>query len=151
MEAYRTGGGVAWSDYGADMIEAQGDFNRPSLVGSFGTELLPAIPGIHERLVADPPANVADVACGVGWAAIAIARVYPNVRVDGFDLDGSSIELARQNARDAGLSDRVTFQTLDGAGAEAGRYDPVTLTNVRAVPGDVNGRPVASKPRRARR
>ena len=123
LEAYRTGGGVAWSDYGADMIEAQGDFNRPWLIGSFGTELLPAIPGIHDRLVADPPARVADVACGVGWAAIAIARAYPNVHVDGFDLDGSSIQLARQNASDAGLSDRVTFQTRDIAEADAGTYD----------------------------
>lgn len=127
MEAYRTGGGVAWSDYGADMIEAQGDFNRPWLIGSFGTELLPAIPGIHDRLVADPPARVADVACGVGWAAIAIARAYPNVRVDGFDLDGSSIQLARQNASDAGLSDRVTFQTRDVAEADAGTYDLVVI------------------------
>ena len=123
LDAYRTGGGVAWSDYGADMIESQGDFNRPWLVGSFGTEMLPAIPGIHERLVADPPARVADVACGVGWAAIAIARAYPKVRVDGFDLDESSIELARQNARDAGVSDRVTFQVRDVAEAEAGAYD----------------------------
>ena len=123
LEAYRTGGGVAWSDYGADMIEAQGDFNRPWLMGSFGTELLPAIPGIHDRLVADQPARVADVACGVGWAAIAIARAYPNVRVDGFDLDGSSIQLARQNASDAGVSDRVTFETRDIAEADAGRYD----------------------------
>ena len=127
MEAYRTGGGVAWSDYGADMIEAQGGFNRPWLIGSFGTELLPAIPGIHDRLVADPPARVADVACGVGWAAIAIARAYPNVRVDGFDLDGSSIQLARQNASNAGLSDRVTFQTRDVAEADAGTYDLVVI------------------------
>jgi 2-polyprenyl-3-methyl-5-hydroxy-6-metoxy-1,4-benzoquinol methylase len=123
LEAYRTGGGIAWSDYGPDMIEAQGDSNRPWLVGSFGTELLPAIAGIHERLVADPPARVADIACGVGWASIAIARAYPKVRVDGFDLDESSIGLARQNARDAGLSDRVTFQVRDVAEAEAGAYD----------------------------
>ncbi|MEA2629799.1 MAG: hypothetical protein QOE66_18 [Chloroflexota bacterium] len=123
LDAYRTGSGVAWSDYGPDMIESQGDFNRPWLLGSFGTELLSAIPGIHERLVADPPARVADVACGVGWAAISIARAYPKVRVDGFDLDGSSIELARTNARDAGLSDRVTFQVRDVAQAEAGAYD----------------------------
>ncbi|MBA2254086.1 MAG: class I SAM-dependent methyltransferase [Chloroflexi bacterium] len=123
MEAYRTGGGVAWSDYGPDMIEAQGDFNRPWLVGSFGTELLPAIAGIDERLVADPPARVADVACGVGWAAIAIGRAYPKVRVDGFDPDRSSIDLARRNAHDAGLSDRVTFKTSDVANAEAGQYD----------------------------
>ena len=123
IEAYRTGGGVAWSDYGPDMIESQGDFNRPWLVGSFGSELLPAIAGIHERLVADPPARVADVACGVGWASIAIARAYPKVRVDGFDLDDSSIELARQHARDAGVSDRVTFQTRVVAEAEAGQYE----------------------------
>ena len=123
MEAFRTGGGVGWADYGPDMIESQGDFNRPWLRGSLGQELLPAIPGIHDRLVADPPARVADVACGVGWAGISIARAYPKVRVDGFDLDESSIELARQNARDAGVADRVTFQVRDVAEAEAGAYD----------------------------
>ena len=45
------------------------------------------------------------------------------MRVDGFDLDESSIELARRNARDAGLSDRVTFQVRDVADADAGQYD----------------------------
>jgi 2-polyprenyl-3-methyl-5-hydroxy-6-metoxy-1,4-benzoquinol methylase len=124
LDAFRTGGGVHWSAYGPDMIEAQGDFNRPWLVGSFGTKLLPAIPAIHERLIADPPARVADVACGVGWAAISIARAYPNVRVDGFDLDEASIELARENARQAGLEDRVTFAVRDAADpAAAGLYD----------------------------
>ncbi len=124
LEAYRTGGGVEWSEYGPDMIESQGDFNRPWLLNSFGSQILPAIPAIHERLTANPPARVADVACGVGWAAIAIAKAYPNVRVDGFDLDESSIELARQNARDAGVSDRVTFERRDAADpSAAGQYD----------------------------
>ncbi|MEA2610141.1 MAG: hypothetical protein QOJ75_2384 [Chloroflexota bacterium] len=127
MNAYRSGGGVAWSDFGPDMIESQGDFNRPWLLGSFGTEHLPAIPAIHDRLVADPPARVADVACGVGWASIAMARAYPKLRVDGFDLDASSIELARQNARDASLSDRVSFDVRDVAEAEAGVYDLVVI------------------------
>jgi 2-polyprenyl-3-methyl-5-hydroxy-6-metoxy-1,4-benzoquinol methylase len=128
MEAFRSGGGVDWAAYGADMIEAQGDFNRPWLVGSFGTEILPAIPAIHERLSADPPARVADVACGVGWASIAIARAYPKVRVDGFDLDQSSIELARENARSAGVDDRVTFAVRDAADpAAAGKYDLVVV------------------------
>jgi 2-polyprenyl-3-methyl-5-hydroxy-6-metoxy-1,4-benzoquinol methylase len=123
MAAYRTGGGVEWAEYGPDMIEAQGDFNRPWLLGSFGTEILPSLPDIDSRLRADPPARVADVACGVGWAAIAIASAYPKVRVDGFDLDASSVELAQKNARDAGVTDRVTFQVLDVAKAEAGAYD----------------------------
>jgi 2-polyprenyl-3-methyl-5-hydroxy-6-metoxy-1,4-benzoquinol methylase len=123
MAAFRTGGGVEWADYGPDMIEAQGDFNRPWLLGSFGTQILPAIAGIAERLRADPSARVADVACGVGWAAIAIAQAFPKVRVDGFDLDAGSIELASKNARDAGVEDRVTFRKLDVAKAEAGQYD----------------------------
>jgi 2-polyprenyl-3-methyl-5-hydroxy-6-metoxy-1,4-benzoquinol methylase len=127
MTAFRTGGGVEWAAYGADMIEAQGDFNRPWLTRSFGTEILPAIPDIHRRLEADPPARVADVACGVGWAAIAIAKAYPAVRIDGFDLDRSSIELARQNAQDAGVADRVTFDVRDIGTADAGTYDVVVI------------------------
>jgi hypothetical protein len=46
MAAFRSGGRVSWADCGPDMIEAQGDFNRPWLVGSFGTEMLPAIPTV---------------------------------------------------------------------------------------------------------
>jgi 2-polyprenyl-3-methyl-5-hydroxy-6-metoxy-1,4-benzoquinol methylase len=128
IEAYRTGGGVEWAAYGPDMIESQGDFNRPWLVNSFGTEMLPAIPPIHERLVADPPARVADVACGVGWAGISLALAYPGVRVDGFDLDPSSIELAREHARQAGVDDRVTHAVRDAADpAASGVYDLVVI------------------------
>lgn len=123
LEAYRTGGGVAWADFGADMIEAQGDFNRPWLLGSFGTEILPAIPEVHRRLTADPAARVVDVACGVGWASISMALAYPGIRVDGFDLDASSIDLARANAANAGVGDRVSFETREIAEAEAGAYD----------------------------
>ena len=124
LDAFRSGGGVEWSDYGRDMVEAQGDSNRPWLVNTFGSEYLPAVPDVHERLTADPPARVADVACGVGWASIAIARAYPNARVDGFDLDPLSIELARANAEAAGVGDRVTFETRDaGHPKAAGRYD----------------------------
>lgn len=114
VEAFRSGGPVAWTDYGKDMTEAQGDFNRPWLVGSFGTEYLPSIPDLHQRL-ASGGAKVADVACGVGWAAIALARAYPNITVDGFDLDELSIELATANAEEAGVADRVTFRAADAA------------------------------------
>jgi 2-polyprenyl-3-methyl-5-hydroxy-6-metoxy-1,4-benzoquinol methylase len=124
LEAYRTGGGVPWSAFGDDMIESQGDFNRPWLIEQFGQEFLPAIPDVHARLSADPPARVLDVACGVGWSAIAVAKAYPNVRVDGFDPDAQSIGIARGLAREAGLDDRVRFEVSDAAaiGSE-GPYD----------------------------
>ena len=73
VDAYRTGEGVAVE--GADAVEAQGDFNRPWLVGSFASEYLPQVPDVHQKLEAG--ACVADVACGVGWAAVSIARGYP--------------------------------------------------------------------------
>ena len=122
--AFRSGGLVPWSSYGRDMVEAQGDFNRPWLVGSLGTEYVPSIPDLHARLSSEPWAKVADVACGVGWAGISLAKAYPNITVDGFDLDERSIELASQNAKEAGVSDRVRFQARDGAaGGPEGGYD----------------------------
>lgn len=128
LDAFRTGGGVPWSDFGTDGIEAQGDFNRPWLLSSFGTEYLPLIGDVHERLQADPPAHVADFACGVGWASIAIASAYPKSIVHGFDLDESSIEIASKNAADRGLSDRVTFEVRDIAESSLeGGYDLVVV------------------------
>ena len=128
LEAYRTGGGVPWAAYGSDMVDAQGDFNRPWLLASLGSEYLPSIPDIDARLRADPPARVADVACGVGWASIAIARAYPKVHVDGFDFDRLSIERARSNAAEAGLTGRVEFHEGDAAElSDRGRFDLVVI------------------------
>jgi SAM-dependent methyltransferase len=128
VAAFRSGGAVPWSAFGRDMVEAQGDFNRPWLVGAFATEYLPSIPDVHERLVREPGARVADVACGVGWAAIALARAYPNITVDGFDLDELSIEIASRNAEEAGVADRVTFEAKDAADpALQSSYDLATV------------------------
>jgi ubiquinone/menaquinone biosynthesis C-methylase UbiE len=124
VDAFRSGGLVPWSAYGRDMVEAQGDFNRPWLVGSLGTEYLPSIPDLHERLTSGPGAKVADVACGVGWAAISLAKAYQSITVDGFDLDELSIEIAQRNAKEAGVADRVRFEAKDGADpGREGSYD----------------------------
>lgn len=128
LEAFRTGGGIGWSEYGADLREGQAGQNRPLFLKVLGREWLPAIPEIHTRLSADPSARVADVACGAGWSAIGIARAYPKVRVDGLDLDEASIALATRNVADAGLAGRVTMIARDAADpALAGRYDLVTV------------------------
>ncbi len=127
LNAFRTGGGVPYSDYGADLIEGQADINRAAFLQLLGSEWLPAMTDVHARLLADPPARVADFGCGAGWSCIGIANSYANVRVDGFDLDPPSIELARANAADAGLDERVRFHLRDACDPElAGRYDLVT-------------------------
>jgi 2-polyprenyl-3-methyl-5-hydroxy-6-metoxy-1,4-benzoquinol methylase len=126
LEAFRSGGGVPYADYDADFCEGQGRMNRAMFVNLLGTEWLPQVADVHARLLADPPARVADVACGTGWSAIALARAYSLARVDGFDLDPYSIELARANAAAAGLQDRLRFEVRDAAEID-GAYDLVTV------------------------
>jgi 2-polyprenyl-3-methyl-5-hydroxy-6-metoxy-1,4-benzoquinol methylase len=122
VDAFRTGGGVQWDAF-PEGVEMQGDFNRPWLVHEFGNSILPSVPDVHEKLTAG--ACVADVACGVGWSSVAIAKAYPNVTVDGFDLDEKSVALARRNADEAGVADRVRFEVRDCAEppGDDGRYD----------------------------
>jgi ubiquinone/menaquinone biosynthesis C-methylase UbiE len=85
------------------------------------------MPDIDARLRA-PGARVADVACGAGWSSIAVAKGYPGVVVDGYDVDEASIELARASAERAGVADRVTFHVLDASGpAPDAGYDLVTI------------------------
>jgi ubiquinone/menaquinone biosynthesis C-methylase UbiE len=93
-----------------------------------GTEWLPAIVDVDARLRAEPPARVADVACGTGWSSIAMAQAYPKITVDGVDLDAHAISAARRNAERAGVADRVTFAVTDAANiAGSGGYDLVTI------------------------
>jgi hypothetical protein len=64
LDAYRTGGGVAWAQLGEDARDAQGDINRPW----FLRELAPAlatVPSLHSVL-SRPGARVADVGSGHG-------------------------------------------------------------------------------------
>jgi 2-polyprenyl-3-methyl-5-hydroxy-6-metoxy-1,4-benzoquinol methylase len=127
-EAFRSGGGVPYADYGEDLHESQAAFTRPLFENQLGKEWLPAVPEIHERLSSSEPARVADVACGQGRSSIEIARAYPNAQVDGIDSDRASIEAARTNLEGSGVEDRVMFHERNAADAGlAGRYDLVTI------------------------
>jgi 2-polyprenyl-3-methyl-5-hydroxy-6-metoxy-1,4-benzoquinol methylase len=128
LEAFRTGDGVPYADYGDDLHEGQAAFTKPLFENLLAKEWLPAVPEIHERLLADPPARVADVACGQGRSSIEIARGYPKVQVDGMDSDHASIARARDHLAGSGVEDRVEFHERNAADADlAGRYDLVTI------------------------
>jgi len=121
VEAYRTGGGVGWAQYGTDMRESQADGNRPW----FDKVLGDALSGVSDVdvVLRRPGARIADIGSGGGWSTIALARAYPEARVEGFDVDGPSVELARRNAEEAGVDDRVGFYHVDAGGLPAGRFD----------------------------
>ena len=126
LEAFRTGGGVPFESYGADIRGCIARVNRPMFLNLLATEWFPNVPGLVERLSADPPAMVADVGCGTGWASIAMALAYRKVRVHGLDLDRASIDEATANAEQQGVADRVTFEVRNAADPSlAGSFDLV--------------------------
>ncbi len=127
LEAYRSGGGVPYEAYGADVHEGIADLNRPMFANQLAGWLA-AIPEVDARLRAEPPARIADMACGSGWSSIAIAQAYPGVTIDAIDVDSASIRAARANVSAAGLAGRVKPVLQDARGVEpAGRYDLVTI------------------------
>ncbi|MGH7748762.1 MAG: class I SAM-dependent methyltransferase, partial [Candidatus Dormibacteria bacterium] len=120
VEAFRTGAGVGYGAYGPEAITAQAALNRPAFVNSLSSEWLAAVPDVLARLRDEAnPARVADVGCGVGWASIELAKAFQHIRVDGYDADEDSIGIARRNAADHGVLDRVTFEVVD---AKTGGY-----------------------------
>ncbi len=122
--AYRSGDGVAYARYGAEIRHGIGSFNRPMFANELASEWLPALGDVHARLSSGVPVRVLDVGCGTGWSSIALARAYPGVQVDGVDLDEASIADARRNAADAGVADRVRFEARDAAALDGeGGYD----------------------------
>jgi 2-polyprenyl-3-methyl-5-hydroxy-6-metoxy-1,4-benzoquinol methylase len=125
VEAFRTGDGLpplAWEP------EGRAEFNRARFLQLLGRVWLPAIPPVHQRLMIEPPARIADLGCGTGWSSIAMAQAYPLVRVDGFDLDEAAIAHAGENATAAGVDARVRFRAIDVATLEdVGGYDLVTV------------------------
>jgi SAM-dependent methyltransferase len=146
VEAYRSGEGNGWESYGADMREGQAGLNRPAFTNLLGAEWLPAIDDLHARLLAEPAARVADIACGEGWSTMAIARAYPKAQVIGIDLDARSIEAARRHAAEAGMADAVEFRHADAAGLD-GRFDAAII--IEAVHDMSDPVPVLAAVRRA--
>jgi SAM-dependent methyltransferase len=125
VEAFRHGGApppLPWEP------EGRAEFNRALFLNLLGSRWLPAIPEVDRRLRADPPARVADVACGTGWSSIAMARAYPKITVDGFDVDPDVVAVATGNAAETGMTGRVRFSVVDAADPGLpGRYDLVTV------------------------
>jgi 2-polyprenyl-3-methyl-5-hydroxy-6-metoxy-1,4-benzoquinol methylase len=127
-EAYRTGGGVPYAAYGTAFRHGQGHINRPAFTHELPTDWLAAMPDVVGRLESAQHARVADIGCGQGWSAVAVAEAYLDAHVDGFDLDPASVADARRHAAEAGVDGRVRFVEADASALAAhGPYDLVLV------------------------
>jgi 2-polyprenyl-3-methyl-5-hydroxy-6-metoxy-1,4-benzoquinol methylase len=120
-DAYRTGGGVPYSAYGAAFRHGQGHINRPAFTHELPAPWIDAMPDIRGRLKRHG-GRVADIGCGQGFSTIAVARAFPHASVDGIDLDPASIADATRHTAEAGLAGRVGYRRADATELE-GPYD----------------------------
>lgn len=127
LEVFRTGEGIDYQEYGPQLRGGQAGLNQPVFLHALPGWIRTSLPVLHRRLHARG-GRVADVGCGAGWSSIALAREYPQVRVDGFDLDPGAVADARANATAAGVADRVDIQLRNAADpALSGSYDLVCI------------------------
>jgi 2-polyprenyl-3-methyl-5-hydroxy-6-metoxy-1,4-benzoquinol methylase len=124
VEAYRRGTGVPYARYGKEFRAGQGAVNRPAFTSALVEEWLPALGGPAERLASG--GRLADLGCGLGWSALAVARAYPRADVVGLDSDAASIAEASATAAEQHVA--VRFECGDAADLAAeGSFDVVLL------------------------
>jgi 2-polyprenyl-3-methyl-5-hydroxy-6-metoxy-1,4-benzoquinol methylase len=121
---FRTGKGLEWGHQHPCLFEGTERFFRSGYIGNLVSTWLPALDGAVAKLTAG--AKVADVGCGLGASTILMAKAYPKSRFVGFDYHAASIELAKQRAKDAGVSDRVTFEVARSTEFPGKGYDLIT-------------------------
>jgi 2-polyprenyl-3-methyl-5-hydroxy-6-metoxy-1,4-benzoquinol methylase len=123
-EAFATGTGFGWGEHTHDVFDGCRRFFEPGYHANIVQAWIPALDGVHERLLAG--GRVADIGCGQGASSIIIAEAYPNTVVEGTDLHDGSIEEARRLAAEAGVGDRATFSVAAADALPSDGYDLVT-------------------------
>jgi 2-polyprenyl-3-methyl-5-hydroxy-6-metoxy-1,4-benzoquinol methylase len=136
-EAAHSGAGVGWHEHNHDVFEGCERFFRPGYNASLVPSWLPALDGVVEKLTAG--AKVADIGCGHGSSTILMAQAFPNSKFVGSDYHADSIKMAQQRAHEAGVSERVRFETTLASAAAGEGYDLVTMFDCLHDMGDPVG------------
>jgi len=136
-EAARSGDGVGWHEHSHDVFDGCERFFRPGYNANLVPSWLPALDGVVEKLEAG--ALVADIGCGHGSSTILMAQAFPKSRFVGTDYHAGSIETARRRAQEAGVADRVSFETAAAAAHPGEGYDLVTMFDCLHDMGDPVG------------
>jgi ubiquinone/menaquinone biosynthesis C-methylase UbiE len=109
-DCFTTGEGIPFADYGEEMVETIHAFSKAAYELFLPSVLLPAVPGLRDRLAAG--GTILELGCGAGAGLVALAQAFPECTVTGVDPDPHSISLARQRIEDAGLGEHVHAEEM---------------------------------------
>jgi SAM-dependent methyltransferase len=137
VEAARSGAGFGWHEHVHDVHEGCERFFRPGYNANLTSAWLPALDGVVAKL--EQGALVADVGCGHGASTILLAQTFPNSTFAGSDYHDGSIETARRHAQEAGVAERIRFETAPAAAYAGTGYDLVTMFDCLHDMGDPVG------------
>ncbi|MFM0075909.1 class I SAM-dependent methyltransferase [Paraburkholderia sediminicola] len=137
ISTFRTGLGVGWHQHDSSLFHGTERFFRPGYSAHLVADWIPALDGVHDKLVSG--ASVADVGCGHGVSTIIMAQAYPNSTFVGFDYHEASTQRARELAASAGVADRVRFEVACARDFPGHDYDLVAVFDCLHDVGDPIG------------
>jgi ubiquinone/menaquinone biosynthesis C-methylase UbiE len=108
LAAFRSGNGVGWHEHNCRLFTGTEAFFRNGYRAHLTQTWIPSLSGIQEQLTKG--ARVADVGCGHGASVILMAQAFPKSKFVGIDYHESSIAVARERAKQAGVVDQIRFE-----------------------------------------
>ena len=108
IAAFRSGKGMGWHEHDCRLFTATEVFFRNGYRANLTKSWIPSLNGVQERLARG--GRVADLGCGHGASVILMAQAFPKSKFVGIDYHESSIAVARERAKQAGVADQIRFE-----------------------------------------
>jgi ubiquinone/menaquinone biosynthesis C-methylase UbiE len=108
LAAFRSGKGVGWHEHNCRLFSGTEAFFRNGYRAYLTHTWIPSLSGVQEQLAKG--GRVADLGCGHGASVILMAQAFPKSKFVGIDYHESSIAVARERAKQAGVADQIRFE-----------------------------------------
>jgi ubiquinone/menaquinone biosynthesis C-methylase UbiE len=108
LTAFRSGKGLGWHEHDCRLFSGTEAFFRNGYRAHLTQTWIPSLNGIQEQLIKG--GRVADLGCGHGASVILMAQAFPKSKFVGIDYHESSIAVAQERAKQAGVADQIRFE-----------------------------------------
>jgi ubiquinone/menaquinone biosynthesis C-methylase UbiE len=108
LAAFRSGKGIGWHEHDCRLFTATEAFFRNGYQAHLTQSWIPSLSGVEEQLAKG--GRVADLGCGHGASVILMAQAFPKSEFVGIDYHESSIAVARERAKQAGVAGQIQFE-----------------------------------------